>query len=133
MSSSRLATPRASNGADSLINPDSNRPAASREPCQHFIQRAWHPDDRPTMKLDQCLVLSRIKIADHRDGVLTEAIPNAIDPRDQNEPGDPLSLSGHRASPTCPTHAGMIERIENITSDRGGSNAFHISRRRTME
>jgi len=43
------------------------------------------------MKLDQCLVLSRIKIADHRDGVLTEGIPNAIDPRDQNEPGDPLS------------------------------------------
>src|SRR5205807_3380429 len=76
------------------------------------LQRAWHPDDRPTMKLDQCLVLSRIEIADHRDSVLTEGIPNAIDPRDQNEPGDPLSLSGHRASPTCPTHGGMIERIE---------------------
>src|SRR5205085_11628729 len=102
MSSSRLATPRASNGADSLINPDSNRPAASREPRQHFIQRAWHPDDRPTMKLDQCLILSRIEIADHRDSVLTEGIPNAIDPRDQNEPGDPLSLKWASCVPDLP-------------------------------
>src|SRR5579864_3218334 len=74
------------------------------------------------------LVLRLIVIADYGNRVLAHRVADAIDPCDQDEPGDPLSLNGqpgplHR----CEAYARMLEQLANIPPRLRRSQCFSPS------
>jgi hypothetical protein len=48
-----------------------------------------------TVQLNDRLVATLVGIMNDADALLPHGVTDAVDPGNQDEPGDPLSLSGH--------------------------------------
>jgi hypothetical protein len=60
------------------------------------------------MKLDHCLVLSLIEIADHRDGVLANRVAGSVNAGNEDEAGNALTLCDHVRLPLASSNIGRI-------------------------